>query len=693
MRWPALLLLLLFPAVLAYELPFEGAPPEYGPGGGGGTGSSPWGPENTVLPPSSNEWPIPSGENEVPQGSPAVLFTVEPTSPVLFMKIDTADYYTGTEWQKTTAGPRVEPEAESAPYTLQVELETAGGEISLPVPSSTSKVFNFLTNPVTSFELLRDEFAGTFRLRTKTPATIRYSTSFHPFPSPQMLEMVGWEDLEGAPAEIREKCLQLPLSLPEEVREVAENLRNPSLGPYRQAMRVVEYLKTGFTYGPLTRTIERDAAWTYLQARQGHCFHANTTLAVLLRCLGIPARMVFGYHPTQQVENKLLYTPPGHAQVEAYFPPYGWVYFDATPPGEGPTHLPLEYPPNTYNPPPEEEEPKPKLEFWISPENGRRGENVSFTVRLTWQGFPLAGREVRILDTSTWRGLTTLLTRVEPATATYTFPRTERVGTRYLSATFREGSLEADNILPFLLYSETGLSLHLSRSKVSKGEHLELRGQLLDDLGEGVGGKTITLLLDGQPAGSTATDNRGNYRLSLPTQDLAPGRHSVQTCFDPPPSWGYMPSKSTNHTFEVVEEISEEFPWRMMLLAPAVALPLLLIFRRKKKEEAPLPSTSMRKMLEEFSSAKRYKDGIIAAYHQFLGMLMGAGLYEVRVNQTAREVASELARKFEGFPREDFEAFVKVYEKCMFSQKEPTQAEFASALEGLCSTIDKMKWG
>ena len=688
-----LLVLLLFPLVLAYELEYGGASPEYDQGVEG-PGSSPWGPENTTLPPSSNRWDIPSGEKEVPPESPAILFTVDPTRPVLFMKVESADFYTGITWLKTTESTPVEEEQrENAPFTLYVEFQASGGEFSLPIPSSNSKVFDLVSVPSTSTQLLWDSSAGTFRLSLPTSATVRYATTYHLPPSPKELEKVTWEDLRTrTPAEIREKYLQLPLSLPQEVRQVAESLRDHRLGPYRQAMKVVEYLKTGFTYGPLTRQIERDAALTYLQARQGHCFHANTTLAVLLRCLEIPARMVFGYHPKEEIGGKLLYKPPGHAQVEVYLPPYGWIYFDATPPGEGPSHLPLDDPAQTYHPPENEQSvaPKPVLEFSCQ-ETAKPGENVTFFVRLTYQGAPLVGKTVQILDTSSWRVLATPTTGTGFVSASYFFPRTEKVGPKYLSAIFREGPLAAENTRVIVIQAETNVHLTLLNREVKRGEMLKLSGRLVDEFGEGVPGRIINILIDNLQAASVITNERGEYSLSLSTQNLKAGTHTIQASFDPPVQ-GYISSKSAYQTFTVTGEEPGGTSWFYFLTVPVASLPLLILFRKKKIESVPLPSSGLRKLLEEFASAKRYRDGIIAAYHQFLGMLVGSGRYEVRVNQTAREVADDLAKKFENFPLKDFESFVEVYEKAMFSEKPVTEEEFERAVEGICSTLDKMRW-
>ena len=108
--------------------------------------------------------------------------------------------------------------------------------------------------------------------------------------------------------------------------------------PYHIAQAIQNYLN-GFTYdtnvqsicGP--RTLVADCL---LEHRQGYCEYFATTMVMMLRSEQIPARYMMGYLPG------LPTTEPGtfdveraaaHAWVEVYFPKYGWVRFDPTPPG------------------------------------------------------------------------------------------------------------------------------------------------------------------------------------------------------------------------------------------------------------------------------------------------------------------------------------------------------------------------
>ncbi|HYX51478.1 MAG TPA: transglutaminaseTgpA domain-containing protein, partial [Ktedonobacteraceae bacterium] len=78
-----------------------------------------------------------------------------------------------------------------------------------------------------------------------------------------------------------------------------------------------------------------DAAAWLLQTHQGYCTYYATTMVVMVRMLGIPARIVNGF--TQgSLQNKKTNTwivngTDAHSWVQVYFPSYGWINFDPTP--------------------------------------------------------------------------------------------------------------------------------------------------------------------------------------------------------------------------------------------------------------------------------------------------------------------------------------------------------------------------
>ena len=84
---------------------------------------------------------------------------------------------------------------------------------------------------------------------------------------------------------------------------------------------------------------DADALLTFLtQTKAGFCQQYATAMAVMVRELGLPARVAVGYQAgTLQDDGRyLVQTEDAHAWVEVFFEGYGWLQFEPTP-GHG-TH-------------------------------------------------------------------------------------------------------------------------------------------------------------------------------------------------------------------------------------------------------------------------------------------------------------------------------------------------------------------
>src|SRR5262249_45618322 len=71
-----------------------------------------------------------------------------------------------------------------------------------------------------------------------------------------------------------------------------------------------------------------------MQTRRGYCQHFAGAMALMLRYLGIPARVAAGFTSGVYDRNKHDWTVTdhdAHTWVEAWFPRYGWLPFDPTP--------------------------------------------------------------------------------------------------------------------------------------------------------------------------------------------------------------------------------------------------------------------------------------------------------------------------------------------------------------------------
>lgn len=72
----------------------------------------------------------------------------------------------------------------------------------------------------------------------------------------------------------------------------------------------------------------------FLRDKQGYCVHFASTMAVMARSLGIPARVAVGFLPGVETDNRGEYAVTyarAHAWPELYFEGSGWVRFEPTP--------------------------------------------------------------------------------------------------------------------------------------------------------------------------------------------------------------------------------------------------------------------------------------------------------------------------------------------------------------------------
>ena len=107
--------------------------------------------------------------------------------------------------------------------------------------------------------------------------------------------------------------------------------------PYDTARAIESYLagSGNFTYDTDVLDVEcgdRGVADCFAVSRRGYCEHFATTMVVMLRVQGIPARLVEGYLPGERdaAGEETIRRSRAHAWVEAWFPGYGWVDFDPT---------------------------------------------------------------------------------------------------------------------------------------------------------------------------------------------------------------------------------------------------------------------------------------------------------------------------------------------------------------------------
>lgn len=133
--------------------------------------------------------------------------------------------------------------------------------------------------------------------------------------------------------------LAVPTGLPHAVADTAAAVVGAEPDPYRKAQLLLRHFQTGgYTYSLSPPQGSGHPLDVFLTTKIGYCEHFASAMALMLRTVGVPARMVVGYLGGDYNPNGdyyLVSQRSAHAWVEAYVGG-GWLRLDPTPVDQGP---------------------------------------------------------------------------------------------------------------------------------------------------------------------------------------------------------------------------------------------------------------------------------------------------------------------------------------------------------------------
>jgi transglutaminase-like putative cysteine protease len=262
-------------------------------------------------------------------GREAELLRVRSSEP-LFWRGGTLDYFDGVRWSDTTEpgaedGEEIYPKVKTQPVRQHFEV----------VNAQTDLIFGGYKIINTS-EAATQNSDGSWSLVEPLDEGSYYEViSRVPQPTTAQLQNAGTD----YPPLVREKFLQLPEDNPPIIAETAQRIQrnyDPET-PYDTARAVERYLiyDGGFLYNLDVSYRRADEAIEEFLGddREGFCTQFATSMALLLRELDVPSRVVYGSTAGEEVEpGEYVVTGSNmHTWVEAYFPGVGWYPFDPTP--------------------------------------------------------------------------------------------------------------------------------------------------------------------------------------------------------------------------------------------------------------------------------------------------------------------------------------------------------------------------
>lgn len=128
--------------------------------------------------------------------------------------------------------------------------------------------------------------------------------------------------------------LQLPDALPARVRTLAKQITASYNNPYDKAAALEQYVRNKIVYNDQVTAppTNRDGVdYTLFDRPEGYCNYYASTMAVMARAVGIPARVASGYSLGEYADGVFhIVAADAHSWVEVYFPHYGWIEFEPT---------------------------------------------------------------------------------------------------------------------------------------------------------------------------------------------------------------------------------------------------------------------------------------------------------------------------------------------------------------------------
>lgn len=309
------------------------------------------------------------------------------------------DHFNGYGWDWTDEPARMERAAgeELLTGTLDEPMGEGGTEVTFTVTPDTYRS-TFVLSPLAPVAIDRDSVvlglgdkgffeaiqigsSSAYTLTARIPARGDVPGGL----TENLLRVAGTD----YPKAITDRYLQVGDAMGPESRKLLDDIlrkieADPLLSdnPYDVARTIEkEFRSTArFEYDPNILDVEcgdRSSAECFAWSKRGFCQQYATTMAILLREHGIPARFVQGFlpgDPDKKTGIELIYNRQAHAWVEVWFPGHGWVPFDPTGGGLAraeplPSGKPVQSAPPTASPsfssgdPRDEDGPNPRRSF------------------------------------------------------------------------------------------------------------------------------------------------------------------------------------------------------------------------------------------------------------------------------------------------------------------------------------------
>ncbi|CAO5167862.1 protein-glutamine gamma-glutamyltransferase [Frankia sp. AiPs1] len=241
--------------------------------------------------------------------------------------------------------PKPQVGGQTATTSADISVASRFNELYLPVPGIPTKIKGLAGD-----WRLASPTGTIFSTRTSTAGASYQVEAVIPNPTRTQLESATG----SVPASLTVDTA-LPSDLDNRLRGLLATITQDARTTYDKVYAVQEYLRSSvFTYdlqgAPTTQ--EGALARFLFVTHRGYCEQFASAMTVLVRMLGVPARVAIGFVPGErQPDGSYLVTNrQAHAWPEVWFPTLGWLGFEPTRRADGATTTPTYAPAGVADP-------------------------------------------------------------------------------------------------------------------------------------------------------------------------------------------------------------------------------------------------------------------------------------------------------------------------------------------------------
>ncbi len=251
--------------------------------------------------------------------SPAVTTRLTVESSPLNIMLE-SDFMGGRDpvQQQFTIGLNASRLIYAAPQPIRIDLPTRTDLRYTPDDDTRTAMNVSVIRPLKVLER-GDSYTVTSLLTNATAAQLRAAPTTYP----------EW---------LSQIYLQVSPSITNRTAELARVIVNDANAttPYDRAKAIESWLRSNIVYNetiPQPPADQDPVDWLLFDLREGYCNYYASAMIMMLRTLGIPARMAAGFAQGTWDAAQNAYTVQerdAHTWVEVFFPGYGWVEFEPT---------------------------------------------------------------------------------------------------------------------------------------------------------------------------------------------------------------------------------------------------------------------------------------------------------------------------------------------------------------------------